>query len=131
MLSSGVAWLCVALGGALGSVARVGTIGLVGAKLGPTLSLWGVALVNVLGALGFALILALSTRAISLELPLKTLMLSGFMGAFTTFSTFTFEAYQLLQAGAWLSCGVYIVVNVIGSLLAFFLGVWLMGAPVS
>jgi CrcB protein len=117
------AWGCVALGGALGSVARVGLISLIGSKHTP----WGVALVNVLGSFAFAVVLSLSIRPITFELPLKALMLSGFMGAFTTFSTFTFEAYQMVQAGAWATCCIYVVLNVLGSLSAFFLGLWLVG----
>lgn len=125
MLSGWSAWLCVALGGALGSLARVGTISLVGAKL----SHWGVAAVNLLGAFGFAVVFGLTLRTAAIELPIKAFLLSGFMGAFTTFSTFTFETVQMWQAGAWFSGLLYIGVNVLGALLAFFLGAWLIGYP--
>lgn len=123
MVSGWGAWFCVALGGALGSVARVGLISVMGAKY----AAWGVALVNLLGAFAFACVLSVSIRSMPFELPLKALLLSGFMGAFTTFSTFTFEAWQMLQAGAWFAGCCYVVVNVLGSLCAFVLGLWLMG----
>jgi CrcB protein len=121
------AWICVALGGALGAVTRVALVSQFGAKHSP----WGVALANVVGTFCFAIVLGVAARPLVVALPVKAFFLSGFLGAFTTFSTFTFEAWQFLQHGAWASFTLYLSVNFVGSLLAFFLGLWLIGYPQS
>jgi len=121
-MSGWLSWMLVAIGGAMGSVARVGLIRLFDERV----SLWGVALANIIGAFLFVVVLAGLARLTNLSIPLKTLLLSGFLGAFTTFSTFTFHTWELWQQGAWFGMLCFLVVNVMGSMLAFFLGAWLL-----
>ena len=50
------------------------------------------------------------------------LLLTGFMGSFTTFSTFSFETVTLMQTGQWMTAVISLLLNVLGALLAFWLG---------
>jgi CrcB protein len=92
--------LVVFAGGGAGSVARWAIALGMARALGPAFP-WGTLTVNVLGsaALGVLLEIALVTEAIA-PLPLLALT-TGFMGGFTTYSTFNAETLQLLRAGAW------------------------------
>ncbi len=56
-------------------------------------ALWGVFCVNILGCLGFGLLWPLSRC--------KKLLLTGFMGSFTTFSSYIFEIYLFIQNKDW------------------------------
>lgn len=91
--------LSVALGGALGAVARYGVSGWVHGALG-TLLPWGTLFVNVAGSflLGFSIRYLEFTTATP---ELRAALTVGFLGAFTTFSTYSFEMVTLLQEGAW------------------------------
>jgi CrcB protein len=79
---------------------------------------YGTLIVNVLGSLclGFAFVL-LSERA--LVSPLwRSAVIVGFLGAFTTFSTFSLQAFDLIQQERFLAGGSYIVGSVVASLVA-------------
>lgn len=88
--------LCVALGGASGSVARFLLASWVN-QLHGTLFPWGTFAVNFLGCFLFGLIAASLSRWFSQDY-LKWLLLVGFLGGFTTFSTFAYETVNLFQA---------------------------------
>jgi CrcB protein len=114
-----LAWL--ALAGACGTLTRYGLGGAVQRWLGGNFP-WGTAAVNVLGCLLFGIIWAAGSERALISPEFRFIVLTGFMGAFTTFSTFVAESSQLF-AGAELLLG---FANVFLQLLAgsggFFLG---------
>ena len=114
----------VAVGGALGSVARY----LLGAFIQDRVSIGlpiGTLLINVVGSLllGFFMALGLETTAITPEV--RFFLTTGFCGGFTTFSTFSYETYRLIEDAEYETAGIYIVASVLLSVLACALG---MGA---
>jgi len=103
-------WLAVqkfvllGLAGALGTLARYGTSGLVQRLAGTSFPL-GTFLVNASGCLLFGLVFGLFEDRIGLPSEARFLILTGFMGAYTTFSSYMFESVTLLQHGQWLAAG--------------------------
>lgn len=95
----------VALGGAAGAVARYGLSGWVYARFSDSFP-WGTLVVNVLGSLLLGLALAWFEGSM-LSPELKRALTVGFLGAFTTFSTFAYEAVALVQDGDWVRAGGY------------------------
>lgn len=110
----------VAVGGAFGAVARYG----IGLAFGSFLSSFPLAtfLVNVTGSFLIGLLL---TRFEANE-TLRLLLVTGFLGAYTTFSTFEFEAFNLMQtrqsAMAFLYVALSFSVGFIGVMLGILLG---------
>ncbi|HEY1115055.1 MAG TPA: fluoride efflux transporter CrcB [Chitinophagaceae bacterium] len=109
-----LAW--VALGGAVGSVLRYGCSRALNVGAFP----FGTLLVNVLGCLAIGLLWGVFTRHTNEAL--RLLLVTGFCGGFTTFSTFTYEGIQLMQEGRWTSFIVYTAFSVTLGLAATFLG---------
>ncbi len=109
----------VALGGATGAVTRFLLSTWVNNKF-EALFPWGTFFVNITGCflLGFIYILGIET----LLLPpnLRTFLTVGFLGAFTTFSTYNLETISLLKSGE-VKLAIF---NGLGSLLAGLLAVW-------
>ena len=97
--------VAVAVGGALGAVSRYLLGSWIQSMSGGSFP-WGTWTVNVLGSLllGFAMVWLTETLA-SAELRLFVAM--GFLGSFTTFSTFSFETVELIREGLWMRAGVY------------------------
>ena len=95
----------VALGGALGAVSRYLAGGWVQSMSGSAFP-WGTWTVNLVGslAIGFTMVWLNQTLA-SAEVRLFVAM--GFLGSFTTFSTFSLETVELLREGLWLRAGAY------------------------
>ena len=112
--------MVIALGGALGAVARYGVSGWVQGWMNTTFPL-GTLVVNVTGSflLGLSLYLLESTAPTT---EMRSFVTIGFLGAFTTFSTFSYEAVVLLQGGEWARGGLYV-----GGSLVLGLGGLLMG----
>ena len=86
--------LIVAAAGAVGAVARWGTSVLAQNWLGKSWPV-GTLIVNVLGCLIFGLAFELTRHSHELQPNARLLWLTGFCGAFTTFSTFAFDLYEL------------------------------------
>ncbi len=92
----------IALAGAAGSLARYWLSGLVYTLAGRNFP-WGTAAVNILGCFLFGFVWELGEGRMLLRPETRAIILTGFMGAFTTFSTFIFESGGLLEDGRYLS----------------------------
>ncbi|KKL17840.1 hypothetical protein LCGC14_2481510 [marine sediment metagenome] len=111
--------LLLAMAGALGTLARYGLARAVQRMIGMEL-VWGTLAVNVIGCFAFGLIMALASGRASITPEARIIILVGFMGAFTTFSTFIFETNQLLDQARWLhAAGSVILHNTVGILVLF------------
>jgi len=113
--------LVLALSGAAGTLARWGLSGAMYRLLGERFP-YGTLAVNVVGCvlLGAGMETALLTDALprALRVPLA----AGFLGAFTTFSTFGYETMRYVEDGAWSLAGINIVANLVLGLGATWLG---------
>ena len=111
----------VALGGAIGSVARYGVGALAAQLLGPTFP-WGTLFVNLSGSFLIALVMhvALTGSAISLEM--RIFLTTGIMGGFTTYSSFNYETLALIDQRAYALASLNLAATVVGCLLAGVLG---------
>ena len=113
-------WIYVAVGGALGAVARYGMSGWVQGLARGTFP-WGTMAVNVLGSLLLGLAIGwLQSGTASAEL--RQFATIGFLGAFTTFSTFSYEAVALFRGGDVWGGGVYVAGSVLAALLGILAG---------
>ena len=113
--------LLIASAGAVGTLARYGLSGLVQRIAGPAFP-WGTVTVNLSGCFLFGLVWIYFTEKVSLSGDLRTIVLVGFMGAFTTFSTFVFETGGMLQGGQWLAAAANLTLQNLLGLAALFLG---------
>lgn len=119
-------WLWVALGSALGGVARYG-VGLI-VRTGSGFP-WATLTVNLLGSL---LIGALSgwlarcgTAGTSTVQFIRSFAVVGICGGFTTFSTFSNDAFRMLENGQGLWTLLYVSLSLVGGLAAVFFGYWI------
>jgi CrcB protein len=114
--------LYLAIAGALGAVSRFLLSGATYRLLGSGFP-YGTLCVNVVGSLliGFVMQVGLSMDIIPQQL--RTVITAGFLGAFTTFSTFSYETLNYIQDGVWGMALLNIAVNVIVCLLAVFAGI--------
>ncbi len=115
-------YLWIALGGLAGTFARFGFQGLVQGWAGAGFP-WGTLAVNVTGSLLVGFIGRLGTASAVLSPDLRAGLLIGFCGAYTTFSTYSYETITLLQSGAYLRAGAYAVGTVVAGLAATVAGI--------
>ena len=116
-------WFWVALGGALGSMARFWLAAAVASLTGPQFP-WGTMLINVLGSFVIGLFGALtgSRGPVSVPPDIRIFVMVGVCGGFTTFSSFSLQTLELLQSGELLWAGAYILGSVVLCLLAVWIG---------
>ena len=112
--------LLVALGGALGSVLRYKIDGWVQAGAGGAFP-WGILVVNVTGCFVAGLLMTVLLERTSVSDEVRTGLLVGVLGGYTTFSTFSLQSLDLANAGLW----GYVVLNVLASVTGALLAVWL------
>lgn len=112
--------LLVAVGGALGAVLRY-RVGLAVSQRGFP---WATLLVNLSGCLVLAAVLA-GPGASRWSTQTTTAVAVGVLGAYTTFSTFGYETFQLLRTDRLGAAALYVSVSLVGGLGATALGFWL------
>jgi fluoride exporter len=105
--------VAIALAGAIGALARYGLEGLI-SRRAPGAFPWGTFAVNVSGAFVLGFVFTVMTEQLSVASWVRGAVTIGLLGAYTTFSTLSFETYRLLEDGA---LGIA-AANVFGSLAA-------------
>lgn len=114
--------LAIALGAAVGANLRYGLSVWAAQRFGTAFP-YGTLIVNVLGSFVIGLILGLAVTRLTLSTPWRLLLVTGLLGGFTTFSSFSYETYDLIERGAWLAAGGYILSSVGIGLLACICGI--------
>lgn len=112
--------LAVFIGGGMGSLLRWW----ISIKLNPFLGAFsiGTLLVNLSGAFMIGLCMAFFNRIPDMDPVYKTFIVTGFCGGLTTFSTFSFEAFDLIKEGKTFFALLYIFIHLLAGLLMTFLG---------
>jgi CrcB protein len=115
-----IKYIMVALGGAIGAIARFGLGAYVGNRWGTRFP-YGTFIINISGSFLVGLILTLLTERSHWSPNWRYLIPVGFIGAYTTFSTFEYETLRSLQDGQ----ATVALLNVVLSVVLGFVAVWL------
>jgi CrcB protein len=113
--------LAIAIGGALGSVARYLLTVFVVRVSGPLFPL-GTFVVNIIGCLAFGALAGAASSRLSLSPEVRLFWFTGILGGFTTFSSYAFESFVLVRDGHFLAASANIVGQVVLGLLAIAAG---------
>lgn len=116
--------LWLSLAGACGTVSRYGLCELAKKSRHAHLPL-GTFTVNILGSFLFGLVYVLAQRKLNISGELRTILLVGFMGAFTTFSTFAFDTAKMLKSEQWMMAFGNVFGQISLGILALGVGVYL------
>jgi CrcB protein len=113
----------IAVGGALGSMARFWLAALVAEILGPQFP-WGTILINIIGSfvIGFFATFAGPGGRIIASFNARAFVMVGICGGFTTFSAFSLQTLDLARESRWLQAGGNIALSVVACLLAVWAG---------
>ena len=128
-----LAYLWVALGGALGSVGRYWLSGLIADRVGGSFP-WGTLAINVTGSFVIGVIGALASPEGRMDSQSRQFasqfLMYGICGGYTTFSSFSLATLKHMQERQWLYAGGNVILSVALCLLAVWLG-WLLGETLS
>jgi len=116
-------YLAVALGGVVGCCARYGVTQAVHAVYGRNFPL-ATLIINVLGCLAMGFLFFATLERVNLSPVMRTALLTGVLGGFTTFSTFAMEALLLVEDGETARAALYLFLSVFLGLAAAFLGAY-------
>lgn len=114
----------IAIGGAIGAVLRFTVSNGVYSLLGRGFP-WGTLVVNVFGSLLMGLLYVFFVERMSITVEMRSLILVGLLGAFTTFSTFSIETLNLIESGDLIPAGINMFVSVFFCVAACWLGLML------
>jgi len=115
--------LFIGIGGFFGAVSRF-VVSKITMNIFGNLIPYGTIAVNILGSFLLGFLFTLSVIKMSDGAAFRALVCIGFLGSFTTFSTFSLEAVNLLEENSYVLFFIYAAANVIISLITAFLGVY-------
>ena len=115
--------LLLALAGAAGALCRYGIYRWLAVEAAGSFP-WATVAANGLGSFLFGLVWVLADEAEVLTSDQRVIILAGFLGAFTTFSTFAFETTALLQGGFVGRALLNVLVQNVGAVLCVLAGIW-------
>lgn len=110
--------IMVGIGGAAGAMSRYLLVRAITPVLADGQYPFGTWLANISGSFLFGLLFVIISERFNMSDPLRFSMLVGFLGAFTTFSSFSFETVRLLETGHIITALIYILSSVTLCLLA-------------
>lgn len=113
--------LIVALGAGLGGVSRYLLQGWILERTGP--SILALFAINVSGAFALGLVTTLTVERNLINPDIRLLLTTGFLGGYTTFSSWMLESFQLLEAGNLMRAAVNVVGSAVIGLAAVYLGI--------
>jgi CrcB protein len=116
-------FLVIALGAALGANARY-VIATWAVERWDAAFPYGTMIINVAGSFLIGVVLALAATRPWIDIVWQRLLVTGLLGGFTTFSTFSYETYDLLMRGNWLAAAANVIGSAVLGLVAVALGVW-------
>lgn len=111
--------LSVALGGVLGALTRYGISTMIA-------SIYIIAAINIMGSFFMGLAFAWFEYSNTLSDEWRLFVTVGLLGSFTTFSTFSMHIFQLFNQGALGEMMLYLMVSVMGAIIAFIFGFWII-----
>ena len=118
-------WVAVGAGGALGAMLRFW----VSTRLLPVAAFpawpWSTFSVNLAGSLLFGFLAVALATSSAINDHVRFLLMTGMLGAFTTYSTFAFEVVRMVDGGAWPLAAGYGVSTLFGCVAAAGLGLWI------
>ncbi len=121
---TGMYWLAVAMGGAVGAMGRAGIAATLTTAGGFP---WQTFAANTIGSLAIGVVWAALVKAEAPPL-WGAFLITGVLGGFTTFSAFSLETVQLFEQGAWQTALGYVALSVLSCVLGAALGVWVVKA---
>jgi CrcB protein len=113
--------LFIAAAGAIGALSRWGITRLSAVLWGDNFA-WGTFIANVVGCFLLGFLMHISLVSDKFSPAIRTALTVGFLGALTTFSTFSYETIQYVEDGNWTTAGANIAANLIIGLAATFGG---------
>ncbi|MGB3388860.1 MAG: fluoride efflux transporter CrcB [Pseudaminobacter sp.] len=114
----------VAVGGAIGaSLRHIGN--LLALRLLGAAFPWGTMAINIAGSFAMGVFIEFLVRRLGVSNEMRLFVATGVLGGFTTFSAFSLDFAVLWERGASVPALAYVIVSVIGAILALFLGMWL------
>ena len=117
--------VAVAIGGALGATARYG-VGVGAVHVFGHGYPWGTLIVNIVGSFLMGAMITKFSQMDGVSHVMRVMLTTGFLGAFTTFSTFSLDFMTMWQKGDALQAFIYMSASVILSILALGLAMYLM-----
>jgi len=117
--------LIVSAGGALGAASRYLVVVSATRLLGLNFP-YGTLIVNIVGSFAMGALLELMALVWNTSMQTRLFLAVGFLGAFTTFSTFSLDVAFLYERKAYVLTAVYILASVVLSIGAFFAATWLI-----
>ena len=116
--------LAIAFGGALGAISRHFVSVQIEHWLGSSTP-WATLAVNVIGSFLLGALYETGTLMWQPTIEVKAFFTIGLLGAFTTFSTFSMDIFVLIERGAWLTAGIYVIGSVVIAALGLVAGMGL------
>ena len=116
--------LAIALGGALGAVSRYVLVGLTDNWLGSEFP-YGILFINILGSLLMGILFVMLVEKSQFPPIWRSTLMVGFLGAFTTFSSFSLQTLSLIETGRLVAAATYVFTSVIVCIIAVGLGIFL------
>jgi len=113
--------LIIGIGGFIGAIARYGMALWIGQRWGRSFPL-GTFVINVSGSFLIGLLMTLFSERFLVNPQWRLLLVVGFLGAYTTFSTFEYETGALLKDSEWMFAGLNVVLSVFVGFIALKLG---------
>jgi CrcB protein len=117
-------YLSIALGGALGSIARYWVGSTISGRLGARFP-YGTFVINMTACLLIGFVVTFLGRRVALSATWRYLLPVGFIGAYSTFSTYEWETFSSMRSGAFVLAAVYAVGSLVLGLGAVWGGSWL------